>query len=260
MTLRGIYISLLVGTAWALAGWLPAVLADDEAGQAPIAIIGAHLEGRLDNDPASGYNRLVKYLLPIDQSVAVFQRYPLVRALRQFEDTKRSCLFPASARAAQNLIGIPAEDLVESSFVDFVSSHVMVKPGGPFIADKTDIYGRTIAIQRGVEMVVLKDDYDRFDIIRTPDDQTALKMLQAGRIDGMYGWNPDALIIATKYGIELPDFNPDFILFQTTTHFVCKKGIGAERLLNLINGRIAIARRTGQLKEMLGPFARLEKE
>lgn len=225
----------------------------------PITVVGAHLEGRLDNNPASGYNQLIPRILPEDRSVAVYQRYPLVRALRDFEQTDRACLFPASIISTVALTAVPAGILMESDMVDYVSSHIMTRKGGVSINEKADVFGRTIAVQRGVVYIELMEDADRFTVIRTPDDRTALRMLAAGRVDGMYGWYPDALIIASNNGIELPDFNPDYILFETTTHVVCKKGIGAEPLIEHINRRLTALRDSGELQTILGPYARLEK-
>lgn len=244
-----------------LAALICATVAFGDGGpQEPISVVGAHLEGRLDDNPESGYNRLIRKIMPIDQTMAVYQRYPLVRALRKFEETDRACLFPASISATVALTSVDAETLFESAMVDYVSSHIMTSKNGPLINNKADIFGRTIAIQRGVEYTSLMADSDRFTVIRTPDDKTALRMLEAGRVDGMYGWYPDAFIIAANNDIELPDFNPDFILFETTTHVVCKKEAGAEPLVDHINRRMEALRTSGELQKILGPYARLEKQ
>jgi hypothetical protein len=248
---RGLLLTFMVAVA---------ARGDGDQQKAPIMLIGAHLEGRLDDDPQSGYNRLIRRIMPIDQSLAVYQRYPLVRALRKFEQTQRSCLFPASISASVALTSLKPDELFESAMVDFVSSHILTRKGQPMINSKEDVFGRTIAVQRGVEYTALMADSDRFAVIRTPDDKTALRMLEAGRVDGMYGWFPDAFIIAENTGIQLPDFNPDYILFETTTHVVCKAGTGAEPFVDHVNMRIRALRESGELQRVLGPFARLENK
>ena len=72
-----------------------------------------------------------------------------------------------------------------------------------------------------------------------------------------YGWNPDALIIAKREGQQLPNFNPDFVIFETTTHLVCKGDIGAEPVIAFVNREIEQLRISGRLKTILGPYARI---
>lgn len=227
---------------------------------APIFVVGAHLEGRLDGTPEAGYENLMLKVMPLDQSQAVFQRYPLVRALRYFEETERTCLFPASVSAAMALTEIEPADLIESVAIDRVSSHFMVRSDTNPPSNFDEMSGLTLAIQGGVKIEAMTGHETNFRIIRTPDDKTALRMLQASRVDAMYGWNPDALIISENNGLPLPHFNPDFILFDTTTHVVCKKASGVDAFLGRINERIEALRRSGQLREMLGPHARIVNE
>jgi len=223
-------------------------------------VVGAHLEGRLDDDPASGYNQLIDHLLPHRPHFPNYQRYPLVRAIRTFMETPRSCLFPTSRIAAENLSGQPADAFLESEPIDKVSAHLFAR--APELAPGTfnDILGKTIAVQRGAITNRVLEHFREGRIIQSPNDRAALKMLQAGRVDFTYSWNPDALIISEKNGLSLPHFNPQFVFFDTTTHLVCKKFDGANELLDIVSGRIREAKKSGKLRQMLGRFARIVNE
>ncbi|MEX0297678.1 MAG: substrate-binding periplasmic protein [Kordiimonas sp.] len=222
-----------------------------------IKIIGAHLEGRLDEDPTSGYRVLIRKILPTDTHYFQFARYPLTRALRDFKETERACIFPSSAPAVRILTGDQNTEFVESEPVDIVTSHIISAPHRPTFATVRDLDGHSVAVQQSVVTSRFLRENSTATITRTPNDLTALKMLLAGRVDAMYGWFPDIFIIAEKNGLSLPHFNPDLILFKTTTHLVCKEFVGNELLFKIVNTRIKDLKRKDELQKILGVHARI---
>ncbi len=233
------------------------------SGQDPgetIEIIAAHLEGRLDNDPNSGYNKLLDKVLPTQSHYLKYQRYPLTRALRKFAEAKRVCLFPASKTAAAFIIGTETDNLYESISIDSVSSHFISAPGKKMIEQASDLDGLKVAIQHGVSGNAFLNINPNMAFITAPDDLTALKMLYANRVDAMYGWYPDVYYIAEKNNLPLPSFNPELVVFKTTTHFVCKGFGGYEDLLKILNIRIRKLRKSGELKSILGKHVQIAKE
>lgn len=232
------------------------------SGQDPgetIEIIAAHLEGRLDADPDSGYNKLLAKVLPTQSHYLKYQRYPLARALRKFAEAKRVCLFPASLSSVNLVTNIPTDDMTESTPIDIVSAHFISAPGRKTYDTIESLSGATISVQQGVAEKALSSLTLGLKKIKTPDDLSALKMLLAGRVDVMYGWYPDSHYIAEKNNLPLPHFDPSLIFFQTTTHFVCKNFGGVEELMKILNTRLDKLRHSGELGEILGKHARIVK-
>lgn len=219
-----------------------------------IYMIAAELAGKLDDDPASSYNVLLKEILPDDTYYFQYRQYPANRALRDLSVKKRVCFFPAST---YSIAGITEDMLIQSDAIDFVSAHLFTAPGQTLINSHEDIRDKKVALQ-----VALDPDYFfnvnvPYEQIRTPNDWTALKMLFAGRVDAMFGWFPDTYIITEKMGMPLPHFDPTLKTFQLTTHVVCKKFGGAEDLIAVISERIQALKKQKRLRKILGPHARI---
>lgn len=230
------------------------------SGQDPgelIKIIGAHLEGRLDENPESGYRVLMKELLPTETHYFEFNRYPLARAIRDFKENQRVCMYPSSKKAVEILTKDSTTKLLESVPIDLVTSHIISAPNRTTFATVRALDEHTIAVQQGVVITQFLKEGSTAHVTRTPNDLTALKMVLAGRVDAMYGWFPDTYIIAEKNGLSLPHFNPELILFKTTTHLVCKKFGGNELLFKIVNIRIKNLKHRGELQKILGKHARL---
>lgn len=225
-----------------------------------IEIVGAHLEGRLDEDPASGYNQVIDAILPSDDYLYRFQRYPVLRGLRQFTKLRRACIFPASEKSVRAFIGDMPLELLESTVIDRVSAHLITRRDMPAIVGFDELEGKRIVAQGGVGIGQFIPAGVDYTLTTTPDDASALKMLNAGRIDVMYGFYPDIILIAEKNGIELPHFKPDLVLFETTTHLVCKSFEGAADLINKVNIRTQNLKDTGRLKDLLSKYAQIVYE
>ncbi len=241
----------------------PATYAELESDQRPremIKVIGAHLEGRLDENPLSGYQVLIKEILPTDTLNFQFTRYPLTRALRDFKETKRACIYPSSTLAVRVLTGDQNTEFLESEPIDLVTSHIISAPHRPTFATVRDLDNHSVAVQQSVVTTQFLRESSTAIITRTPNDLSALKMLLAGRVDAMYGWFPDIFIIAEKNGLSLPHFNPELILFKTTTHLVCKKFDGNKLLFKIINTRIKDLKQKGDLQRILGAHARIVED
>lgn len=247
------------GLSYALLSSLP-VIANTDSFQDPaeaFKVIGIHLEGRLDNDPRSGYNRLIEALLPQEVYQSQYQRYPFVRAIRDFRVLPNTCMFPTSRNAIEYLYRDVQFATIDSVPIDRVSAHIISAPDKPTFNTLEELKGAKIAVQHAVGVPQLQALNLDVDIWRVPHDYTALKMILAGRAVAMYGWFPDIFIIAENHGLALPHFNPDFILYQTTTHVTCKTFKGHEALIETVNERIAELKQNGQMREILGQYARI---
>lgn len=255
--LRIAYYTATIGLAFAFSlGTSAGVIGGQDPGET-IEIIAAHLEGRLDAYPSSGYNRLLAKVLPTQSHYLKYQRYPLSRAIRKFDETKRVCLFPTSLSAIEAITSIKATELIEGNAIDIVSSHFFSESDQQIFSTIKSLEGTDIAVQQGIAETAIFNLEADFNMVKTPDDLSALKILLAGRVDAMYGWLPDTLLIAERHNLPLPIFDADFVSFQTTTHFVCKNFGGAQNLIKVLNMRLDALKQTGELQKILGPHAQV---
>lgn len=234
--------------------------ANAAGGQDPgetIEIIGATIAGRLDENPQSGYNLLFKRLLPSETHYFKFQQYPLRRAMRKFEQSKRVCLVPASITTITVLSHVGGEDLVESDPIDLVSSHFLTAPNTVPITSVQMLAGKRLAVRQGVALGHFDDPALKIELIRPPTEITAINMLLAGRVDAIYGWVPDIQILADRHKLPLPTFDPELALFKSTIHVVCRKFGGMEDLMKIVNLRLKALKESKELQKILNKHARI---
>ncbi|MEX0299612.1 MAG: substrate-binding periplasmic protein [Kordiimonas sp.] len=222
-----------------------------------IEIIAAEIAGRLDAPPESGYTKLFNRILPAKTHYLKYQRYPLLRALRKFEQSKRVCLVPASIGTIRVLSGIDVDDLYESEAIDIVSSHFLTAPNQPKVSNFDMLKGKRVAVRQGVAIEHFTDLSSEVEIMRPPSETTAIKMLFSGRVDAIYGWIPDIRIHADLHNLPLPEYDPDFAPFRSSIHVVCKEFGGMESLMATINEQINALKASGELQEILGKHAHI---
>ncbi len=222
-----------------------------------IEIIAAEIAGRLDATPESGYTKLFNRILPTQTHYLKYQRYPLLRALRKFEQSKRVCLVPASIATITVLSGVEVDDLQESEAIDIVSSHFLTAPNQPKISNFDMLSGKRVAVRQGVAMEHFAELGSDVEIHRPPSETSAINMLFSGRVDAIYGWIPDIRIHADLHNLLLPEYDSSFAPFQSSIHIVCKKFGGMESLMTTINMQIKALKQSGELKEILGKHANI---
>ncbi len=222
-------------------------------------ILAVHLEGRLDEDAQSGYNKLAKAVVPTSVYEHMYQRYPFARAVRDFKQKKNACIFPSSKSALKLLYPNENMTVLESDTIDTVTAHFISSAVNTPLSSFEGLKEKTIAAQHAVGVPNLLAERYGVKVIRTPDDLSALRMVLAGHVDAMYGWFPDIFIIAKRNNLPQPRFDPDFVLYQTTTHFVCKQFDGHEEIIGAINRNLKRIKKNGALREILGKHARIAK-
>lgn len=235
--------------------------ADYAMGLAPegsdqVLVIGARLDGRLDEDPKSGYNQLAADIFGEADTVQ-FQRLPMVRAITTFKRDDRACLMPTSPDIMAVLGGIDSTLLVASDPIDIVSSHFFFRTEAEIDQQVYERPDRHVAKQSGLNLQELLGDKLKARFTHVPEMLMALRMLDARRVDAMYAWYPDVMIISERDGIATPFFEIEAAHITIQTSLVCKNFEGVSSLLAGFNRRLAFLRESGKLKEMLGPYARL---
>ncbi len=224
-----------------------------------VQIIGIHLEGRLDANPKSGYNLLIAELLPPTLYSNQYRAYPAARAIRDFKANPSACLFPASYSAIGALYPDEQFKINVSDGIDRVSAHIISPPKVTPVSRLTELRGHSIAIKLAVNAQQLQALKSDVKVLRTPDDLTALRTVLAGRADYMYGWYPDIYIIAKNNNLALPAFDPTLIIYETTTHIVCKQFSGNDGILAYANERIKALKSNGKLRSILGKYAQITR-
>lgn len=221
-----------------------------------VLVIGARLDGRLDEDPKSGYNQLAANIFK-NADGAVFQRLPMVRAITTFAREERVCLMPTSPEILSLLGNVDFEILVASDPIDIVSSHFFFRTRAeidPLVFANPD---RHIAKQSGLDLQDVLGDQLKATVTHVPEMVIALRMLEARRVDAMYAWYPDVMIISERDGLMPPQFDPHEGDIEINTTLTCKSFDGVHAVLAQFNTRLAKLRHSGQLERMLGPYARL---
>lgn len=230
------------------------------AAEEPVLVVGARLDGRLDEDPQSGYNRIANAIFPASEAMIRFQRMPMVRAVDTFVRTDRVCLLPTSPDVLALLGGIQRDELIGGDPIDLVSSHLFFRTAGDIDLKILGRADKRLAKQSGLKLEDLFGDRLKAQVLQVPEMVIALRMLQAKRVDAIYAWYPDVMIISERFGLEIPafDMNASDIVLKTT--LTCKKYEGVDQTLSLFNSRLASLKKSGQLSEMLGKYARVAVE
>ncbi|MEX0299613.1 MAG: substrate-binding periplasmic protein [Kordiimonas sp.] len=220
----------------------------------PILVIAGHIESRLDDNPNSPYRRVLTKILPAEK--AEYRLYPVPRTLRDFGKETVSCIFPTSIDILHLLTDFPADQMIQSLPIDRVSSHIFTSPSAKVISATTDLKDKSIVVRQAV--VEEHIDFPGVKtIVRTVDNQSALRMLLAGRADVMYGWIPDVYDIADEHGLTPPTFDPSLTIYATNIYLTCKNNKKTQNLLSQVNSRIQALKNSGNLREILGKNARL---
>ncbi len=220
----------------------------------PILVIAGHIESRLDDNPNSGYKRLLNQILPEE---AEYRIYPLHRTVRDFQKDAVSCIFPTSIDILHLLTSFPVDHMIESIPIDRVSSHLFTAPNAKVISSTIELAGKSIIVRQGVVEEHINFPGVNKKVVKTVDNQSALRMLLAGRVDALYGWIPDVLDIADEHSLTLPNFDPNLTIYATDIHLTCKKNNVTRALLDQVDIRIQKLKDSGGLREILGKNAHL---
>lgn len=240
--------------------WLAGPLQHARAAQGAneqIEVIKAFLYGRLDDQPSSDYNMLLSKILPKPSTTFKARLYPLVRAIRNFGEKERVCLFPASKSSVKWAAKTPENEVIESLAIDKVSAHLFSRRGEPIYSSVDQLDGKRLAVQIGMTVLDFFETDAQYRIISSSNDLSSVKMLHAGRVDVMFGWYPDVFLIADDQKIPTPQYDPDFILYESTIHLVCKKFEGAENLIDTVNNHLTVLKENGELHTILNQHADL---
>ncbi len=225
---------------------------------APIFIHGYELEFRLVKGGTTQYNALFDTLkkegLNFELKIS-----PVRRTLREFKpETNTSCIFPVSTDVLiRTDPDFKNSNLITSDAVDIVSLRVFTRTGAKVISDLQQLHGKKIAIWSGLNPDTLLSGIDAH-IETTHSELNRVKMLDAKRIDVIFGFMPDVILAAEQLNLPFPIYDKSFALLNNeNTSLVCKKTPENENFIMQFNQTIRKLKSNGELKRILGPHAEL---
>ncbi|MEX0297677.1 MAG: substrate-binding periplasmic protein [Kordiimonas sp.] len=222
-----------------------------------LKIIGFPKEGRLEIDGSGPYADLVRAILKQAGYDGAFIATPVLRALRYFETEGEVCLVPTSKIAITNQFPtIGADKLIASEPIDYITGHLVTRPGTKPIRNPAEIDGKIMAAWVGVNVNVFFPNID-FTLLKTESEENAIRLLHNGRVDVIWSWIPDAYILYEQMGLGEPVLAEDSPIFGSSAHFTCHRTARTEQLISRIDLVINEMRTDGRLKKILGKHARI---
>ena len=242
-------LATFMGAWLAVVAGKPSVLASDE-----IRLHLSYLPHRLTEDASRQYARLVEELLAgvglqVDRKMA-----PLKRTTALFKADPGSCVFPANIVALD--MGDRASDVIALETVDIVSVRLYTARANKVVARLEDFAPERVGYIRGSGALhLLGPNADRFLAINS--EEQLISMLELGRLDAFLGHHPDTALALDDLG-KPGALHASPIAFQDLqfkVSFICHDNRLGNLFLEALNPRIRDMRRSGRLKEILGPHA-----
>lgn len=250
-----IVVILLALCAFTLAGASGA--AAEAKKDSGVRIVAFPKEGRMEADGSGHYAELVRTVLAEagynDQLITV----PVKRSLRYFETLDELCMVPLSKFGLSHMYpNTDPNSLIQGVPIDYITGHLVTRPGAEPIRDMQLIEGKAVASWSGVNVDVLLPD-SNFTLLQSETEASAIRMLMTGRVDIIWGWVPDTFILFEEMGLGKPSLALDKPIFESSAHFVCKKTRRSEKLMPRLDAVIERMRNDGRLKKILGPHTRV---
>ncbi|SDE24479.1 ABC-type amino acid transport substrate-binding protein [Kordiimonas lacus] len=232
--------------------------ADDQVSETPALVVAGFLkEGRFEKDGTGHYVDLVRALLAETQVSTQLVTMPVKRMLKQYEDGEVHCMVPVSFAAVKmNFPSTERAAIVESVPVDYITAHIVTKPGTPPVTDVAALKGKRLAAWVGVPLELFLPNLDA-KVLRVESEESGIRLLMSGRVDAIWSWVPDAFILFDRMGYGTPSLAIDKPLFSSTAHVLCHRSAQSEALIKDIDAGILAMRADGRLKEIFGPYVRI---
>jgi len=227
---------------------LPVVAQDAE----PVMVIGFPKEGRMEQDGSGPYPDLVRAILAEVDTPTTWVVSPVMRSTRLFSEGGARCLVPAALVPWQNKFPhLTTKNTVESEPIDYITAHIVTKPGTAPITDLRDLAGKRIGYWVGASVDRFLPDVG-YTKVTAQSEESNIRMLMSGRVDAIFNWNPDAYILFERMGYGEPSLDPDDPIFGSTAHFWCHRTRATEAFIKQADKVIREMREDGRIKNILG--------
>jgi len=215
------------------------------------------LADRLTENEDRGYNRYLSDLIGEYDAPLVKKYAPLKRNTRNFIKGKNACAFPANV----NAIGASYPEVFTKAIrisepIDLVAVYVYVPKGNETPKTLSDLHHKDIGhIIGNAAAAFIKDAPINLHAAR--NNENLLRMLKAGRIEGIMGFHPDMAIAFDDLGYRDLTYSSDLTLLSVMTHFVCNDTKETRRFLDYVDQRIRRMAIDGRAQEYLGEHAQI---
>lgn len=250
-------IIMLLGIDAAVTAIEPQEIEETKEAKSAFVIHTFIQKNRIEPSLSGGYGRFLRYLqkeitIPID----VRPNY-LSRALKNMENEKTACFFPAVPHQLgilnPKLRGI---DYQYSLPVDTVRAYIFRRKTAPAIKSVQDLKGHPIGLLRNLTKVNFFGPlFKELTFITVTEDRQNINMLKRGRVQYALGWTPDTQLIAESLAFNDLTFDPEFKLFEATTHVACTKDPASDAVMTELNTQIKKLHQTGLIKFILSKHA-----
>lgn len=221
----------------------------------PLKVYGYDLDFRLQPNGQGHYHAFIQALqargVEIDLTIV-----SLVRGLRMMEEDPVACNFPATINAVirsyPQFANIP---LITGDPVDAISLRVLTRQEDPVVTDLQQLSGRRVALWNGLDPNAFLGEVDAI-VEQTPNESVRVRMLDARRLDVIVGFVPDVLLVADALNLPTPHYADELALYRDEgASIVCRVTPENEQALKHFNEVLAEMKRSGALRDILGPFA-----
>lgn len=186
------------------------------------------------------------------------------RLWRSFSEDDTACAFPTQIEAVVRLSGyqINRDRLIESQPIDYISYRALVRPGDPIIQTKEQLIGKKVAVWGGIpndELVGVEG----VEYIATNSEESRAQMLYSHRVDAVFGFVPGINIAIEELGYPQPEVKGTLAVWlgrgegENSTHLVCFDTPNNRQGIAQFDIALARIKASGELRNLLGPFADL---
>lgn len=227
----------------------------------PIRIIGLSLEYRLDEEASSQYGLLLAEMKELGFNFEL-ELYPFERFWREISEDRTSCHFPSVIVSTRAVVtDVPDGGFIAADPVDYPTYRVLVRPGEPVITSLDQLAGKRVAGALGFPHAAFLGER-QVDIEETNSEVSRARMLMRNRVDAVLSFIPDFHMALDELGFEQVTSDGAYKLLPNVdgTGLICYNTPENVAAVKEFNRVLTILKDNGRLKEILGPFAQLEKQ
>lgn len=220
-----------------------------------VQVYAYELDYRLSENGTTQYNLLLKHIIDKGLNIKALVR-PLPRTHRKILSDTNACVFPAAINSLKKIWPeLNDYNLIKSYPIDRISLRVFTKTNNPIITNLKQLDGKRLAYWNGLTIEQLIPPELSLTLETTPNEEVRVKMLEANRIDAILGFIPDVLLAAEDLELNLPKYDKNLALFHEAVSLICHENEKTTHLIEQFNKIISDMKKTGKLKEILGPHA-----
>lgn len=206
----------------------------------------------LANDETGFYNDFARFVFGPLMTTGRYHVAPYKRAMRQFQSTKGSCVYPKSIDALLRTGSWEDGNMfIESDAVLKSPLRIFSAPLKPIIASREDLRGIRLAYALGSRVPNTLGD-GPLEYVPVADEVDKAKLLDTGLVDAMIANMPDALFVFRSLNIKMPPYDPDFDPIPVPRiRLVCHDAPVSRQFIQALNARVEKLKASGEMADFL---------